>query len=150
MRYVYQRYSKSRQLLTALFTKPSAPNSAIHKAAGQAFFLVGTTPPPPRPFQLPAPFMAYGSFRNCTRQNHGMARNHKANGFVNSAVSYGCSQKSHQQEQPPEAIPPLMASGLEQWNDGIVPAGNCEAGDFVNSTVKCNSQSHQTACHHTE
>ena len=30
--------------------------------------------------------MAYGSFRNFTRQNHGMARNRKADGFVNSAV----------------------------------------------------------------
>ena len=33
------------------------------------------------------PFMAYGSFRNFTRQNHGMAGKHEASGFVNSAVS---------------------------------------------------------------
>ena len=30
-------------------------------------------------------------------------------------------QKYRWQEQPPEAVPPLMASWLEQWNDGIVP-----------------------------
>ena len=59
--------------------------SAIHKAAGQAFFPVGTTPK--GPFQLRAPFTAYGSFRNCTRQNHGMARNREASVFVNSAVT---------------------------------------------------------------
>ena len=41
---------------------------------------------PQGPFQPPAPFTAYGSFRNCTRQNHGTARNHEASGFVNSAV----------------------------------------------------------------
>ena len=41
---------------------------------------------PQRPFQLPAPFTAYGSFRNCTRQNHGTAGNREAGGFVNSAV----------------------------------------------------------------
>ena len=33
-----------------------------------------------------ATFMAYGSFRNSTRQNHGMAGNLEAGGFVNSAV----------------------------------------------------------------
>ena len=32
----------------------------------------------------PAPFTAYGSFRNCTRQNHGTAGNREAGGFVNS------------------------------------------------------------------
>ena len=59
--------------LTALFTKPPVA------------VLPGWTPPP-GPFQLPAPFMAYGSFRNCTRQNHGTAGNREAGGFVNSAV----------------------------------------------------------------
>ena len=33
----------------------------------------------------------------------------------------GHSQKSHELEPPPEAIPPLTASGLEWWNNGIVP-----------------------------
>ena len=32
--------------------------------------------------------MAYGGFRNCTRQNHGTAGNREAGGFVNSAVMY--------------------------------------------------------------
>ena len=41
---------------------------------------------PQGPFQPPAPFTAYGSFRNCTRQNHGMAGNCEAGGFVNSTV----------------------------------------------------------------
>ena len=49
--------------LTALFTKPP----------------VGV---------LPAPFTAYGRFRNCTRQNHGTARNREAGGFVNNAVKH--------------------------------------------------------------
>ena len=40
----------------------------------------------------------------------------------------------------PEVVPPLMASGMEWWNDGIVPvkslkAGNHEASGFVNSVV---------------
>ena len=54
---------------------------AIHKAAGQQL------EPPPGPFQPPAPFTAYGSFRNFTRQNHGTAGNRTAGGFVNSAVN---------------------------------------------------------------
>ena len=37
-------------------------------------------------FQPLAPFMEYGSFRNCTRQNHGTAGNREAGFFVNSAV----------------------------------------------------------------
>ena len=41
---------------------------------------------PQCPFQPLAPFTAYGSFRNCTRQNHGTAGNHEVGGFVNSAV----------------------------------------------------------------
>ena len=40
---------------------------------------------PQGPFQPPAPFTAYGSFRNCTRQNHGTARNCEVGSFVNSA-----------------------------------------------------------------
>ena len=45
-------------------------NSAIHKAAGSRSasswnYSQGS-------FQPPAPFSAYGSFRNCTRQNHGI------------------------------------------------------------------------------
>ena len=43
---------------------------------------------PQRLFQLPAPFMAYGSFRNCIRQNHGTVGNCETGSFVNSAVSY--------------------------------------------------------------
>ena len=48
--------------------------------------------------------------------------------MVNSAIHKaarslvtGRSQKYRWQEQPPEAVPPLTASRLEQWNDGIVP-----------------------------
>ena len=39
------------------------------------------------PFLQAAPFTAYGSFRNCTRQNHGTAGNREAGGFGNGAVS---------------------------------------------------------------
>ena len=58
---------------------------------------------------------------------------HKA---IGSLVT-GHSQKYRRQERPPEAIPPLKASWMEQWNGGIVlgKAGNHEAGGFVNSTV---------------
>ena len=62
-----------------------AINSAIHKAAGRRS--AGVWNDPQGSFQLPAPFMAYGSFRNCTRQNHGIARNREAGGFVNSTVT---------------------------------------------------------------
>ena len=61
--------------LTALFTKPSAP------------------------------FMAYGSFRNCTRQNHGTAGNREAGGFVNSTVRLVVVRKS-----------PLVRTQTEQRN----------------------------------
>ena len=44
---------------------------------------------PQGPFQPPAPFTAYGSFRNFTRQNHGMAGNREAGSFVNSTVRLG-------------------------------------------------------------
>ena len=88
-----------------LFTKLQTPYSAIHKAAGlmvpghsmMAVTALFTKPlarhspgrnDPQGPFQLLAPFMAYGSFKNCTRQNHGSAGNHEASGFVNSDVSY--------------------------------------------------------------
>ena len=46
--------------LTALFTKLPARRSP-------------SWDDPQGPFQPLAPFMAYGSFTNCTRQNHGMA-----------------------------------------------------------------------------
>ena len=56
-----------------LFTNPPAKRSpSWNKAQG--------------PLQPPTPFMAYGSFRNCTRQNHGTAGNREAGGFLNSAV----------------------------------------------------------------
>ena len=42
---------------------------------------------------------------------------HKAAG----SLVTGCSQKYQQQERPLEAVSPLTASRLEQWNDGIVP-----------------------------
>ena len=62
------------------------PYSAIHKAAGRRS--AGGWNDPKGSFQPPAPFTAYGSFRNCTRQNLGTARNREASSFVNSAVSY--------------------------------------------------------------
>ena len=61
--------------------------------------------------------MAYGSFRNCPRQNHGMAGNSEAGGFVNSAVTctylclllpFGNTISSHGLEQ---IVPPLLLSG---------------------------------------
>ena len=60
-------------------------NSAIHKATSR--HSAGGWNDPGGSFQLLAPFTAYGSFRNCTRQNHGMAGNCEAGGFVNSAVN---------------------------------------------------------------
>ena len=51
------------QAVTALFTKLSARRSPGWND-------------PQGPFQLPAPFTVYGSFRNCTRKNHGTAGNH--------------------------------------------------------------------------
>ena len=62
----------------------SVCNSAIHKAAGRRS--AGGWNDPQGSFQPLAPFTAYGSFRNCTRQNHGTAGNCEAGGFVNSAA----------------------------------------------------------------
>ena len=62
------------QPITALFTKPPVG-------------VLSSWNHPQGLFQPPAPFTAYGSFRNCTRQNHGTAGNREAGGFVNSAVS---------------------------------------------------------------
>ena len=59
--------------------------SAIHKAASR--HSASSWNNPQGSFQLLAPFTAYGNFRNCTRQNHGMAGNREADGFVNSAVN---------------------------------------------------------------
>ena len=42
---------------------------------------------------------------------------HKAASFLVT----GRSQKSRRLEPPPEVVPPLTASQLERWNDGIVP-----------------------------
>ena len=61
------------------------PNSTIHKAAIRPAAIQNVVW---RAFQPPAPFMAYGGFRNCTRKNHGMARNHEASSFVNSTVMH--------------------------------------------------------------
>ena len=72
---------------TALFTKPS----------------VGGWNDPQRLFQPPAPFMAYGSFRNCTRQNHGTALNREASSFVNSAVTALFTK-------PPYGLPPYRTT----------------------------------------
>ena len=60
------------------------PDSTIHKAVARPATVQNVVW---RAFQLPAPFMAYGGFRNCTRQNHGTVRNREASGFVNSAVT---------------------------------------------------------------
>ena len=61
--------------LTVLFTKPLARHSPSWNDLRDLFLLV-------------APFMAYGSFRNCTRQNHGTSQNCEAGSFVNSAVRH--------------------------------------------------------------
>ena len=53
---------------------------------------------------VPAPFTAYGGFRNCTRQNHGTAGNHEASGFVNSTVK-------------PILLP---IRGLSRYRDGLI------------------------------
>ena len=46
------------------------------------------------------------------------------------------SQKYWWQEQPPEAIPPLTASRLEWWNDGIVPGKSWNGKEpFVYSAI---------------
>ena len=66
----------------AFWEQPVA-NSAIHKASIWPATVQNVVW---RAFQLPAPFTAYGGFRNCTRQNHGTAGNREAGGFVNSAV----------------------------------------------------------------
>ena len=63
----------------------SVSYSAIHKAAVRPATIQNVVW---RAFQPPAPFTAYGDFRNCTRQNHGMAGNREAGGFVNSAVMH--------------------------------------------------------------
>ena len=118
---------RCKRSLTALFTKPP----------------VGMTPQPP------APFMAYGSFRNCTRQNHGTAGNREAGGFVNSAVT-ALFAKPLSSVLPAvgttsETIP--ATSSIEGFRDGMVEqwnstrqyhgtAENREAGEFVNSAVK--------------
>ena len=56
----------------------SAVNRAIHKATVWPAAIQNVV-------WRPAPFTAYGGFRNCTRQNHGTAGT-EAGGFVNSAV----------------------------------------------------------------
>ena len=66
--------------------------SAIHKAAGRRSASSWNE------FQLPAPFTAYGGFRNCTRQNHGTAGNREAGGFVNSAVKPFASESVSESE----------------------------------------------------
>ena len=60
-----------------------SPISAIHKVA---IWPAAEQTVVWRAFQLPAPFRAYGDFRNCTRQNHGTVGNREASGFVNSTV----------------------------------------------------------------
>ena len=57
-------------VVTALFTKP--PAGGWNNLQGS--------------FQPPAHFKAYGSFRNCTRQNHGTTGNPEASSSVNSTV----------------------------------------------------------------
>ena len=76
---------KTSKLPLPLTLGVGTPNSAIHKAAGRC--PSGSWNDPQGLFQPPAPFTAYGSFRNCTRQNHGTAGNREAGGFVNSTVN---------------------------------------------------------------
>ena len=101
--------------VTALFTKPLASGWNDRQ----------------RSFQLLAPFTAYGSFRNCTRQNHGTAGNREAGDFVNSAVTALFTKL------PDCLLPYRTVSGsrscrrlhshpmghfsVEQQNSGIVP-----------------------------
>ena len=86
----------SRISLTALFTKPPARHSPGRND-------------PQRPFQLLAPFTAFGSFRNCTRQNHGMAGNREAGGLVNSAVTVLFTKPKA------EPLPPSISTIPVEW-----------------------------------
>ena len=58
------------------------------------------------------------TFPQNSPDSHSMTNSaiHEATG----SLVTGCSQKNCQLEHPPEAIPPLTASGLEWWNNGIV------------------------------
>ena len=58
---------------------------------------------------------------------------------VAGSLVTGRSKKATWLEPPPEAVPPLTASRLEQWNDGIVPRKSWKGREpwgFVNSAVK--------------
>ena len=91
--------------------------SAIHKAAGRRS--AGGWNDPQGLFQLPAPFTAYGSFRNCTRQNHGTAGNCEAGGFVNSTV-----KEPNYYTTPYSAIHKaidLMVPGRSMISTGTIP-----------------------------
>ena len=84
-------------------------DSAIHKATSR--HSAGGWNNPWGLFQPPAPFTAYGSFRNCTGQNHGMVRNHEAGGFVNSAVRQSLA------ETEMEKTPTLTSTIPVEWKN---------------------------------
>ena len=65
---------RPRSAFTALFTKLPA-----RRSPGWNYLR--------DPFLPAAPFMAYGTFRNCPRQNHGMAGNREAGDHVNSNIN---------------------------------------------------------------
>ena len=82
---------EQKKCLEPLADNPAAVTySTIHKAASR--HSASSWNDPQGSFQPPAPFTAYGSFRNCTRQNHGTARNPEAGGFVNSTVTELCKK----------------------------------------------------------
>ena len=95
---------------------------------------------PQWPFQPVAPFMAYLSFRNCPRQNHGTAGNREASSFVNSTVSYRLFPKCHWQERPPPPRPFLPVAPIHrQWtffcSTGVVPVEVMEWPGTVNTAA---------------
>ena len=112
------KMTKIRPEVTALFTKPQGS------------------------FQPPAPFTAYGSFRNCTRQNHGTAGNREASGFVNSAVmvSYSPIHKTAGSLVTGHSLQNgKMSMGnrcTERPPDPVLYGGR-PSGGFVNRAVMC-------------
>ena len=98
-----------------LFTKRLSPYSVIHKAAGltvpsHSMILPGTTPINPEQSRWLEQVSEVVPTGECL-----------ASGFVNTAASYRSFLKKLPTGTIPRDCSQLTASGMEWWNDGIIP-----------------------------
>ena len=108
-------FTSSHQNFPKNLAKKPSFNSAIHQGAGlPAASRNALESIPASSFHSP-PIDIFPFHRNCTSQNHGTIRTHKASGFVNSAV------RALFTILPAEPFPASTGTILVEWKEFLKP-----------------------------